>query len=758
MKHRRLSRVAILATIAVALAVALPSTAWAAITSPVPSGTNPGNVAKGAVSVQDDYFNAANTAQNCTNGFVQGNVQSKGITTVQITQNSTNAVVLKNSFSNTAKGTFIALLGGSAFDFNGMTSSLAATWTTDAATITPNGAVPRGAYTIKTTYFKRAATTGACGASTSCAASTPAGFGTLTNGFLSCAPAAAIGAAETQPASTQVVDIENKYALALSNAPASGPYLTADTGPTTATIQARLTDPGRSATNPPGVNGKVITFTVAGKPGGGNQVLTATTAPKVAGSTAAADQGFASVTFDMTGWSFGSHALTVTGEPDNAFFLHPDPATNAIKFGGASVTSYTGATSAYWHDVLPVSAHVQAVQVGGGTPADGAVKFTLGTGANAIVQTVNSVNGLGNAATSFTLPANGFDPPSTPLKVEYAGSSDGAFNPSTVTQTIAINKRPTSIVYNGGTHARYGDDVTFAADLKDITPGSALNGTGLGGFPVTFQISGGAPVSTTTDPSGHASVTVPMFGNVGPYTVTATYAGDTHYVGSSDTKPVSIDFRYTFKDINSPNYIDLNPGTLQFDIRHPNNSTGIVSTPTMFSIFLPTHFYFALPELPTVPANILMEQLNSVPGNKPAVLQPHISLSVGTLETPMSRDPATNPIPIGGFTIGDLINKIATGHYPTDLDTCQVLTGATCERRLVVVTDIVNGRRLPAGVFDVKTGLFVALVASQPTNLYYSFGNCLNDVVACAGLPLDGVIAVGPLPTVGAVPPVTPVP
>jgi hypothetical protein len=740
MTRKRLRRtpIALVVIGAIAIAVGLPSIGRAAITAPVPSGGNPNNIVKGAVPISDDYFNASNTPQSCTTSFATG-VTIRGVTKLEIFTGPADVgtPVLTNNFVNYSQGTG----SGGPYTIAGLTGFQTPVWTTDASTFT----IPRGQYTIRASYFKLASgVSGACHASSNCASSPT--YGTLTNpgilGFMTgCFPASKVGVSEGIPSTKTTVDVENKYGLAITNLPGgTGPYITADTGPTTATVNARLTDPGRSGS--PGINGKTVTFSVAGLPS--QNVVTAT----VGGVS-----GFASATFNMAGSTFGSHTLTVTGPPTDGFFVTPDAVVNAIKFGGASVTTYTGPGSMYWNEALPASAHVQAVQSGGGTPPDGAVKFTLGPTGKQVVQTVPSVDANGNAATSLQLPTS-VDPPSAPLKIEYAGSSDGSFNPSSVSTTINVLKRPTSLTYVGGNAARYGDDITYAADLKDVTPGSPLFGTGLGGRTVTFQITGGAPVDVVTDPNGHASITTPLFGNVGQYDVTVTYLGDTHYVGSTDTKPVSIDYRYIFKDDNSPQFFDMNPGTLQYGFRSPTVNTGTLMDPLMFSIFLPKNIYFTLPSLPTVPANIL-DSLLDVGPDKPDVKQVHITLRIGSLDVSVDRDPATNPIPIGGFTLGDLLNKIQTGHYPTDLDTCELLYGSTCERRIVVLTDLMhNGIRVPVGVFDVKTGLFVALTTVPGPQILSSFGNCFADVVACAGLPLGEVIDVGLLPPISV--PVTP--
>jgi hypothetical protein len=717
--------------------------AKAVITSPVPTTANPGNIVKGAVPVTDDYFNAANPAQTCTSSLFTGG-STKGITTVEIFQGgtATGTPVLKNNFVNTLKGTLIPLLGGAAFDLSGMTGSLAATWTTDTSTAT----APRGLYTIRTSYFKRTTTAGACGAAANCAASTPVGFGTLTNAFPGCVANSVVGASEGIPASTRVVDVQNQLAVAISNAPASGPYLASDAGPTTVTVQARLTDPGRAGV---GINGKTVSFALAGGPSG-TQTLTGVTATKVVGSVLAADQGFASVTFDVAGWSFGSHPLTVSGPPTDTQFLTAAPATNAIKFGGASVTSYTGPANVYWDDVLAAAGHVQAQAVGGGAPADGGMKFTVGTGTSAITDTVASVDAAGNAGTNLHVT---LDPPSAPLRVDYLGSSDQSFLPSFNTSTLNILKRPTTITYTGDSTKRYGDDTNVEATLVDT-----LRNTPLVGRTIHFTL-GSTSQDAVTDSTGKAKITVPALSDVGTYTVSAAYSGDNHYVDSSITKPFTVDFRYLFQTVDR--FIDLNPGTHQLGYRGPEFVSGIRRAPLMFSVFLPTQIKYPVgPALPTIPENLLYNllQLPTLPQVNQSAATPTVAGMLNSLGVPTagarSSDPAMFPIPIGGVTVGQLLNMITSKNLPTDLSVCQVLYDSPCERRLTVLT-YPGGNFTLTGLFDIKTGVFAA-VKTQGLNVKIlgNLSGCTSDPTNCLQLPAGP----GGLPTVPSAPSVPPVP
>jgi hypothetical protein len=620
----------------------------------------------------------------------------------------------------------------------------------------------RGAYTVHTSYFKRL--TGF-----PCYTTCPTNILSFTNdaaltsfpgAYRSCAPAAAVGAADTVPAPSPDVTINvNNGSVLTTPAGASG---IAGAGGV-AHLTAKLVDPNPGALSSPTSAATAQTPNdYVNRPIAGKNVtfqIDAPTGPSIVGTTDSA--GNVAVDLDTSAVAVGTHNLSVTFGGGVGGLTDPQwkgsGATTPIKIAGESITTYTGAIEAFYDENYTASAKV--VGATGGRPEAptetvvspaGRVGFKL----DALPEVLEpiTIDGDDDAVASHTFDAIQ-EPGTHSLVAEFKG--DELFNSSKATTPFLIKKRVTSLVYSGSSEGRYGDDIVLSADLTDATPDSDDAGKGLANRDVTFQIGTATPITVKTDADGHASTTVPAFGDVGEYPVTTTYAGEPHYEAAADADPFAIVDRYTFKDDATDSFIDLNPGTHQFGYRSPTTNSGTITAPTMLSIFLPKSFSFTAPAL-TLPADFLHNMLEQAPG---APAQTIGGQTIGTPLSETSRDPARYPIPIGGFTLGDLINQIKAGNYPTDLDTCQILVGSTCERRLVIVNHrSANTVRIPIGVFDVKSGLFVALVNDGRNHLLSSFGTCLSDIVGCIGYPvgLSFLPALPPLPPLPPSPPSVP--
>jgi hypothetical protein len=94
---------------------------------------------------------------------------------------------------------------------------------------------------------------------------------------------------------------------------------------------------------------------------------------------------------------------------------------------------------------------------------------------------------------------------------------------------------PSSLTYTGITSGQYSDPIALSATLKDLTTNSPLSGK-----TVTFTI-GTQTATGTTNTSGVATASVNLNQASGAYTVTASFAGDSSYLSSSDSKPFAID-------------------------------------------------------------------------------------------------------------------------------------------------------------------------------------------------------------------------
>jgi hypothetical protein len=142
------------------------------------------------------------------------------------------------------------------------------------------------------------------------------------------------------------------------------------------------------------------------------------------------------------------------------------------------------------------------------------------------------LNSNGQAELPGTLP-----PGAHTIEVTYPGDTN--FNPGTVTETINVQKAPTTTTLTSSEpSASVADPVVFTAQVVSNTTG-APTGT------VTFYADGVAIGTVALNASGVATLTVSTL-PAGSHTITATYNGDTNFLGSSATgltQVITADFK-----------------------------------------------------------------------------------------------------------------------------------------------------------------------------------------------------------------------
>lgn len=587
----------------------------------------------------------------------------------------------------------------------------------------------------------------------------------------SCPPLNALGAATAGVPVTVTIDNAADLVLTSSATPSAVAADDPDTAvdetvvPITATLQDHATSLS-SATAHPVIAGKPVTVTLDG---GTPQNLVTDSTGKI------------STTVSSSGLAVGIHSVVVSFAEDAAW--RGSTVNVPLKVAGKSVTTVTAAADTFTAE--PFIAQATVVGATGGAPADGDVAFTYG----GVTQNA-PVDDTGHAMTMFTATQN---PGTYPVTAKYLGNE--LFNPSTAATPaqVLVKARPTSVVYDGPTTARWGDSISLGATLIDTRAG-----TPIAGKPINFTV-GNQNASAVTDSTGHAVVSnLPATADVGTYPVSATFpsTADVKLLGSTTSTTFKLGFRYYFKPSSTSNGIWLNPATKQFQVKATTAQpgTGITTAPVMISVFLPTKVnYTGLPALPTVPTNLLgipyLPSLSSVSlptlplipalpnplSYIPTVPAPATPSAPSTaIPTPApapaanssANNTATNQVNLGSTTVGDLITKISTGAYPTDANVCQVFTGSPCERRLTVLL-WVTGQNLVAGVFDLKTGTFVAATnVNAAFEKFAAVGNCISDPTSCLPpiFPTGGTSSPVPgitpppvaLPTVPAVPVPTP--
>lgn len=271
-------------------------------------------------------------------------------------------------------------------------------------------------------------------------------------------------------------------------------------------------------------------------------------APVVATVNDAAGGPLANVTVDFTVLSgpragtTGSAISDATGEA-NFTYTSPSVGTDTLQAsvtnasGGSfssntvtvdwinprSATMYVGDASGDFHDPVTLAADLKDPDAG--LPLGGkTIDFTVGgQGCSA------TADAAGHASCGLELAQS---PGSYSVIASFAG--DATVAASSDTKPFTITREETTLVYTGPTTVANGSPVTMSALLSEDGAGP------IAGRTVFFTLGTGPAAQSctgTTDAAGAASCTVSSNQPLGPGTVSASFAGDTSYLPSSDSKP-----------------------------------------------------------------------------------------------------------------------------------------------------------------------------------------------------------------------------
>ena len=260
----------------------------------------------------------------------------------------------------------------------------------------------------------------------------------------------------------------------------------------TATLSAHLQDGGGGA-----IGGKTITLAL------GQENCTGTTDAHGNAScqiTVTQDPGQYSV-----GASFTGDGNWVPANASAPFTVFPSP----------SSLHYTGDTSG----AVGGQATLSTTLTDGTALPGRTVMLTMGTQSCS-----GTTDGAGNVSCQITISQA---PGPYPVTATFAGDADYAS--SSTSTTFTVTAAPTTTTYTGDTQGAHGATATLSAHVSGA-PDSA---------PVSFTL--GTQHCTGTLSGGNASCTVTLLDEPGiGYTATASYAGDTAHLGSSDSKPFTI--------------------------------------------------------------------------------------------------------------------------------------------------------------------------------------------------------------------------
>ncbi|MGW2332007.1 Ig-like domain repeat protein, partial [Streptomyces sp. NPDC001700] len=218
--------------------------------------------------------------------------------------------------------------------------------------------------------------------------------------------------------------------------------------------------------------------------------------------------------------SSGTDTQTVTtAETTTAVVSAPDPSV-----AGQSVT---------------LTATVTPVAPGSGTPT-GTVTFDFGDGTPTATAPVTG--GLASVAHTYTATSG------SPYTISATYGGDASFTGSSGTDTHTVNAAATTTAVTSSPDPSVtGQNVTFTATVSAQAPGT---GTPTG--TVTFTFGDGTTATTAPLSGGIATLTrAYVSAAASPYTITATYNGDTNFTGSSGTDTHTVNAAATTTAVTS---------------------------------------------------------------------------------------------------------------------------------------------------------------------------------------------------------------
>ncbi|WP_344181717.1 Ig-like domain-containing protein, partial [Streptantibioticus ferralitis] len=223
-------------------------------------------------------------------------------------------------------------------------------------------------------------------------------------------------------------------------------------------------------------------------------------------------------TLSISTLAVGPHALTATYNGDGDFNGSTSVVDSQTVIKAGTTTSLVSAPDpSVFGEAKTLTATVAAVSPGAGTPTGTVDFFDGGTPIGS-----GTLNGSGVATLSISTLAVG------PHAVTAVYAGDGDFNGSTsAVDNQVVNKADTTTgLTSAPDPSVFGQAKTLTATVTPVSPGA---GTPTG--TVTF-FDGGTPVGTAVLSGGTATVTTSSLA-VGPHAVTAVYAGDGDFNGST---------------------------------------------------------------------------------------------------------------------------------------------------------------------------------------------------------------------------------
>ncbi|GAA3368941.1 hypothetical protein GCM10017744_086980 [Streptomyces antimycoticus] len=284
-----------------------------------------------------------------------------------------------------------------------------------------------------------------------------------------------------------------------------------------------------TSTPDPSVAGQPVTVTATLSvvaPGAGTPTGAITfdfgdgTAPVTAPVTA----GVASATHAWTNTSGSPYTITADYSSDGDFTAASGTDTHTVAPADTHTDVVSSPDPSVTGQPVTITATVSAVAPGAGTPT-GTVIVDPGDGTAPV--TASLTGGVATVTHSYT------DASGSPYTITatYSGDADFTASSGTDTQTVGLASTTTSL--SGLPEPSVtGQPVTFQARVAPVAPGEG-SPTGT----VTYDFGDGtAPVNVPVTNGVATAVHTYATAAGGPYTVTAAYGGDDHFIGSVDAE------------------------------------------------------------------------------------------------------------------------------------------------------------------------------------------------------------------------------
>ena len=327
-----------------------------------------------------------------------------------------------------------------------------------------------------------------------------------------------------------------------------------------------------------GHNPASLTFSITGSDG-----------PHTATATIDRVTGLATATVATPFVSAGSKPVVVSSSDDG--FLKPTTSTANIIFKGATTTTYTGDTDAFWSDSFDVSA-LTVDAISGDPVTHGSVIFTRGSSVSPAIPVVDGI-----AATTLTASDN--PSPGQTVKAVYKDDPDpeiNLFNDSQAEVAFTTKPRPTDLSYTGDLVGTYNSQATLSAKLLDQATQAPLEG-----MTVVFKVGDDEADTAITDENGIATKVIDVASDVGELPLDIDFFGTVRYVADHVDAVFTTDFQYKFTDtlIGNGGSVLLNPSTQQIGAENADGDRTGIKEGYQLSLYLPTIVGYP-DELPSV--------------------------------------------------------------------------------------------------------------------------------------------------------------